>query len=458
MTQLTTWQDAKYVVNPMQRDKETARNKLASGPNGDIWSRLNAATRRSDPCTVSWTKGHVTAEAVVKGRADIHRVFGNIVADAASNAVAAKCMRDRPAMEYIAQWEGRTFAIARRLAILEAEYWRDGQPLVHAIDMPGDTYEPPPMEEVRSKLEIEIQKQGHLLFGNGPYTFCARCRMRTRKNATKWMRPCKGAPKDTQAAGAEPADAEGAPRRTEDAARPAAGRTTDASVLAEGTQDGAGPTPKAKNTLALRSYCIKSDESKLVTPATRRIQQKRARETMQDITAKDEKIIQRAAKQHRAATPAALDEWYASTEEDERAREPRLQTFDGSHTCIAMGGFTGCIKCGGVAGFQRSELLEGACRRHCPSGSAGPIRRLMMSKLPHPQRKHQGRVWPSGEAEPTLRRWRPTAAEESRLSQPLNRMRQKKGPDPKWVTANAEHPPMLEGRTSPPGATGSSEG
>ena len=78
-----------------------------------------------------------------------------------------------------------------------------------------------------------------------------------------------------------------------------------------------------------------------------------------------------------------------------------------SHTVVLCGGFAGCIRCGGVCGLQPSPKLEGICARSCPTGSRGPISRLVRERLPHEQQGHQGRWWPSGEASPALRRWVP---------------------------------------------------
>ena len=81
-----------------------------------------------------------------------------------------------------------------------------------------------------------------------------------------------------------------------------------------------------------------------------------------------------------------------------------------SHDYIVVGGYAGCLRCGGVAGIKRSKLLEGACRRYCPVGSRQPINRLERGELP--QRAlfgTEGQCWPSGELAPRVLRWAPAA-------------------------------------------------
>ena len=75
-----------------------------------------------------------------------------------------------------------------------------------------------------------------------------------------------------------------------------------------------------------------------------------------------------------------------------------------THALIFVGGFAGCILCGGIAGFQPSKLLESDCRRHLPKGSQGPIRKLVKGQLPHVQRENDGRQWPTCEINPKVYR------------------------------------------------------
>ena len=78
-----------------------------------------------------------------------------------------------------------------------------------------------------------------------------------------------------------------------------------------------------------------------------------------------------------------------------------------SHTYILCGGFAGCIKCGGVAGFALPTKLDGECKRGCPAGSRGPIGRLARGQLPRPLASGSGTVWPSGELCPPVLAYHP---------------------------------------------------
>ena len=75
-----------------------------------------------------------------------------------------------------------------------------------------------------------------------------------------------------------------------------------------------------------------------------------------------------------------------------------------SHLLIACGGYGGCMRCGSVASGNRSQLLEGECRRWCPVGSKGPIVRLAKGLLPKPKAGED--VWPDGSLAPTPVLWR----------------------------------------------------
>eukprot|EP00973_Karenia_brevis_P093952 12420003-Karenia_brevis.AAC.1 len=77
-----------------------------------------------------------------------------------------------------------------------------------------------------------------------------------------------------------------------------------------------------------------------------------------------------------------------------------------SHVCIVVGGFFGCIRCGGISGFVTSALLESPCRKHCPHGSRRPITRLSKGLLPYLRNNETGGYgWPSGVLSPTVQRY-----------------------------------------------------
>ncbi len=81
-----------------------------------------------------------------------------------------------------------------------------------------------------------------------------------------------------------------------------------------------------------------------------------------------------------------------------------------THQLVCCGGYSGCIRCGRVVAYQGHDRFAAPCRGFCPSGSARPVRRLARGDHPYPAaRGHLADRWPSGEAAPVPRRFRPTA-------------------------------------------------
>ena len=77
-----------------------------------------------------------------------------------------------------------------------------------------------------------------------------------------------------------------------------------------------------------------------------------------------------------------------------------------SHCVVMCGGYFGCVRCATVCGFGTKNPLSSSCRGGAPQSSYGPIRRLIAGVLPHVQRGgRDGCDWPSGEQQPTPRRW-----------------------------------------------------
>ena len=76
-----------------------------------------------------------------------------------------------------------------------------------------------------------------------------------------------------------------------------------------------------------------------------------------------------------------------------------------SHRQVVLcGGHVGCLLCGTVAGWRAHGAIDQPCRMWCPEGSRGPVRKVLAGQLPHVQRGHQGKVWPSGQRAPSPRR------------------------------------------------------
>ena len=87
-----------------------------------------------------------------------------------------------------------------------------------------------------------------------------------------------------------------------------------------------------------------------------------------------------------------------------------------SHTYILCGGYAGCIKCGGVAGYALPTKLDGECKKGCPAGPRGPIGRFARGELPRPLANGTGTVWPSGELCPPVLAYHPPESGRLRAS------------------------------------------
>ena len=122
----------------------------------------------------------------------IQDFLGNALADAGAGA-AAEVAVDTPVAAKVSAWEGRAFAIARRLAIIEASTWQDGPRLVPAPPEP-QRIEPAPTSVTVSAFQAAIDGMGHRVHLEGVFLRCSRCRRR-RKLASHsfWTRtPCAG--------------------------------------------------------------------------------------------------------------------------------------------------------------------------------------------------------------------------------------------------------------------------
>ena len=64
---------------------------------------------------------------------------------------------------------------------------------------------------------------------------------------------------------------------------------------------------------------------------------------------------------------------------------------------VHCGGIVGCENCGRDAqGDTANNALKIECRRYCPPGTRGQMRRLLGGK--HPQTKRKAELWPDGSA------------------------------------------------------------
>ncbi len=147
--------------------------------------------------------------------------------------------------------------------------------------------------------------------------------------------------------------------------------------------------------------------NELVTPAKRRREIADERKRLAEVRGADNRNRQAAEDVMRSRIATAT-----RTRREAKALRivsgPPPPTFlHERHTYIICGGVVGCVKCGGISGFQRSALLAAECRRFTPTGSMGPIQKLAKGRLPHRQRVSQGEWWTSGEEEPEVMCWKP---------------------------------------------------
>ncbi len=385
-------QDAKYVVNGIQGGEE-AQRKLITGGNGDIWREL-IDDSTTGPITMEWTPGHPQADDIRENRVSIEQALGNVVADACAGAAALRLQRDDAASEAIKEWDRNAFWVARRIAILEAESWRGERPLVHAIEAVQAATTEDMTRNAAKTVQEQIQAAGHRLFRHGLHTRCALCRKSTKKHFEQWLRPCTRAAPDKERK---------RPRSTEhtEATEEREEHGTDSERNAGA--EAAAMTPR----LTPRHP---TDAAELVSPAKRRRQVKEARATLKDLADKESDIVRQQLRARSEVVPPSTDEWHRNLPQADEGAQLPPQQLDDTHVYIVVGGFAGCLKCGGIGGAHASKLLTLPCRRAPPPcGFTWPIRSLMRGELPHRQRSGQGEAWPSGESNPTVRRWQPVA-------------------------------------------------
>ena len=115
---LTLGVDAAYVVKGM--GNPSARARLSSGKNGDLWSALwELVQRKSLQINARKVKAH-GENAVLQGKMELQDYLGNLLADCGAGAAAENAV-DTCVAQHISEWETRAFLIAKRLAVIEAD-------------------------------------------------------------------------------------------------------------------------------------------------------------------------------------------------------------------------------------------------------------------------------------------------------------------------------------------------
>ena len=223
---------------------------------------------------------------------------------------------------------------------------------------PVPEYTLPDIDILSLELQHRIHKSGHLIFADGRFVRCSLCRARTTKGLRHLTRHrCPMAAKNP----------------IETAPPQPAGPGLPSRLLRDST------------TLPM------------VTPGQRR---KRAMVQMAELRrqrALDGRVVGAVAKVAAIGTNMAAAYHFPPAD-----ALPPLD-LDPTHTYIVCGGFAGCLKCCGVAGYRaEATKLCKPCVQGCPTGSRGPLKRLARGLLPR-----AGSCWPTGESQPLVHVYRP---------------------------------------------------
>ena len=367
--------DASYVVKGHAASGE-ARRKLRCGTNADMWIFLDEqAPPPPRSVQVQKVAAQSTSVDLVAGCIAVPIFLGNAVADVAATAAASREHARSTATSFIAKWEKHTAAIAARLAAIEEARWARGPELVEPPAALPE-HEPLPLAEAHSVSRSKLADAGHRLFAVDGVIFCERCRRRSRRGLEAWTAPCPGRFLPT----AQRPRGRASQHETQICA-------ANAAPAAAAVPAGNVPHPPAM--VHVMERVTFAQRRKMVREQNSELKHRRLNDNVVQIAADDEAIKGVAA----CLSDAPVVNYAVLERHD----------TDATHVLFECGGFIGCWKCGGIAGHRPSALLSARCRRHCPEGSSGPIRRLARGQWPHVQRSTQGKAWPSGESQPAVR-------------------------------------------------------
>ena len=131
---------------------------------------------------------------MVKGRITVKDLIGNCLADRAAE-LAAETAEANPNEVLRVGWEfSRARAIAKRLAVIQAEVWRKTQGLKNYEEVKVPEEQNFDLIKEVQNQEEELDAKGHDLVRKGKWVKCARCGdRRLAKNRRHWATsPCKG--------------------------------------------------------------------------------------------------------------------------------------------------------------------------------------------------------------------------------------------------------------------------
>ena len=343
---ITIQVDAAYVVKGLSG--KTNQMALKAGSNGDLWTALlDLVQAKSLDIHVCKVKSHAEIQ-VLLGEVSLEAFLGNVLADAGAEVAAENAVHSHAAQD-LSQWEGITFLVARRLAVIEASLWDEGPRLVPA-PAPMHQEEPPAPPEATKRILSSIGYMGHRLHHRGNFLYCAACRRRRKSTSSRfWMKtPCDG--------------------------------------LSAAAQDVAAMSPPS---VSEASTVVEVAEPELVTPAKRRRLLAEQRRASRESTTACQDAHLAAWRMVASGLPSsAAVEGFVPAE------------LHATHDCWACGGFVGCKKCGSIVSTSQRSALAAPCRGRGSHSAMAAVKRLSAGELP------RGAVWPSGELCPRPKRIR----------------------------------------------------
>ena len=133
----------------------------------------------------------------------------------------------------------------------------------------------------------------------------------------------------------------------------------------------------------------------LVTRAQRKSMQRKRAQQVKDASAKRQKIRQEADQEVAEALRGQSEDF---VEVEVNWDDIPFQIHPTHVELVFVGGYVGCVRCGLYASTNKADnALKVDCRKQCPAGSRGAVRRMLRGR--HPQGS-AGQKWPNGQDNP----------------------------------------------------------
>ena len=138
---------------------------------------------------VAKVKGHPSLDMFGETLAENDKFPGKVLADIAAGVAASKAAFPEWAKGHVRKTETCVFAIASRLAYIEAELWDTRPSLVHPpAELPFEAEWSPGFSQ--SPVTNEAEARGHRLVRAGKWDKCSRCRRERAAGSTSWLSFC----------------------------------------------------------------------------------------------------------------------------------------------------------------------------------------------------------------------------------------------------------------------------